>query len=66
MKTLGDALPEEQARVREVLALYKELGSNGHLGALLIEDALRRADQAVISGDPIAMLRVYEELKNIE
>ena len=64
MTTLGDELPQEQARCRELLIAYKEIGPAGAFGALMIEQSLREADQASISGDIVAMLRAYEKLKN--
>jgi hypothetical protein len=66
MNTLGDEFPKEQARVREVLGYYKEIGPAGMFGAALIEDTLRRADEAAISGDVVAMIRVFNEMKEIE
>lgn len=64
--TLAEALPAEQARCRELLIAYKEIGPVGAFGYTMIEAALKRADQAVMSGDPVAMLRSYEELKGCE
>ena len=49
VETLGDALPKEMARVREV-----------------IEQDLRAADAAVMSGDVVAMLKAYKTLQAIE
>lgn len=66
METLGDALPKEMARVREVLGHYKEIGPAGMFGAAFIEQDLKAADQAVISGDVVAMLQAYETLKQIQ
>lgn len=66
MSSLAHDFPIEQARVREVLAVYRSLGVPGFFGATLIEDTLRRADEAAVSGDVIAMLRVYEEMRGIE
>jgi hypothetical protein len=66
MNTLGDRFPAEQARVRELLGEYKALGSVGAFGALMIEQVLRRADSAAVSGDVVAMLRSYEEMKGCE
>lgn len=65
-ESLGEALPEQQARVREILGHYKALGTPGIFGALMIEHSLREADRAVMSGDPVAMLRAYEDLKSIK
>ena len=66
METLGDVLLKEQARGREVLGCYRSIGPAGAFGAMMIEETLRQADAAVMSGDIIAMLRAYEELKKIE
>lgn len=66
MNTLADALPKEQARCRELLAFYKEIGSPGAFAAAMIETALQRADKAVMSGDVVAMIKSYEELKDFE
>ncbi len=66
METLGDALPKEQARVREVLGHYKEIGTAGMFGAAMIEQSLKNSDQAVMSGDLVAMLRAYEDLESIK
>lgn len=65
MSSLAEELPKEQARVREVLAHYHEIGPAGALGAMLIEQSLREADQAIMSGDLVRMMRAYEDLKGI-
>ncbi len=64
--TLGDALPKEMARVREILGEYKAIGPSGAFGAMMIERDLAAADRAVISGDLVAMLQAYETLKRIK
>lgn len=64
--TLGDALPREMARVREVLAIYHSIGPSGKFGAFMIEQSLQAADKAVMSGDVVAMLGAYQDLKGIE
>ena len=65
-KSLGEALPEEQARVREVLGVYKDLGLAGRFSAILIEVELEEADRAVMSGDLTAMLKAYTALKGCQ
>ncbi len=62
-ETLGDGLPKEQARVREILGHYKEIGLAGMPGAAMIEASLQKADEAVISGDLLAMIAAYNDLK---
>ena len=64
-KSLGEAFPKEQARVREILGLYKEIGPAGAFGAAMIEAELNRADEALVSGDVVAMIRSYEALRQI-
>lgn len=66
MNTLGDALPQEQARVRELLAEYKALGPVGGFGAMMIEASLRNADQAAMSGDVVEMIKAYNDLKGCQ
>lgn len=65
-RTLAEALPEEMARVRQVLGMYYEIGPAGIPAIkLVIEPALAAADRAVMEGNVVAMLRAYEELKKI-
>lgn len=64
--SLAEALPREQARVREILALYKALGPAGMFGAGMIEADLREADAAVMSSDLVRMIRAYKKLQEIE
>lgn len=66
MSSVGEQFPVEQARVRELLGEYKKIGPAGSFGAMMIEGVLHRADQAAISGDVVAILRSYEELKGCE
>lgn len=66
MESLGEALPKEQARVREVLGHYKELGAPGAFGAMMIEMSLANADRAIMSGNLPDMIRAYQDLKQIE
>lgn len=65
-ESLGTAFPKEQARVRRLLGTYREIGPAGQFGAFMIEQALQRADQAAMSGDVVAMLRSFQELKECE
>ena len=65
VETLAEALPREMARVREVLGHYREIGPAGMFGAAMIEQDLRAADRAVMSGDVVAMLRSLKTLQGI-
>ena len=66
MASLAESFPAEQARVRELLVEYTKIGPAGTFGAMMLRDVLRRADEAVMSGDVVAMIRIYEELKACE
>ena len=65
MESLGEALPKEQARVRELIVQYRgpELGGSGIFAATMMENSLKEADKAIMSGDVVAMIRAYEDLK---
>lgn len=65
MTSLAQDFPKEQRRVRELLEGYNTIPT-GAFGAMILRQALTRAEQAAASGDVIAMLRSYEELKGCE
>jgi NADH:ubiquinone oxidoreductase subunit E len=65
MDNLAEALPLEQARVREVLTFYEEI-PQGIFGATMIKIALQQAEKAAASGDVVAMVKAYKELQAIE
>lgn len=71
--SLGDAFPREQARVREVLSHYEECfrmpdgsGRGCAFAIHMIKASLAAADKAAISGDVVAMLAAYQDLKEIQ
>lgn len=62
--SLGEALPREMARVRDrVMPAYLEIGAPGLFALSMMKVDLDRAAKAMIEGDTIEMLRVYESLK---
>ena len=65
-RSLAEALPDEMARVRVVLGHYKEIGPAGAIGAMFIEQDLRAADQAVMSGDIVQMLGAFQTMQGIK
>lgn len=69
-ESLGTALPAEQARCRALLQQYAGIAKlpQVHVGfaVAMIESALREADEAVMSGDVVRMLRAYDALKGCE
>jgi hypothetical protein len=65
--TLGDALPREVTRVRdEVLPAYLEIGVAGQFAAAMMRADLDKASRAMIEGDVVAMVQVYESLKGYQ
>lgn len=65
MTSVGDDFPNQQARARELLDIYRTIPTGG-FGALMIEEALQRADQALASGDIVAIVRSYNELVELK
>jgi len=64
VETLGEALPREMKRVREVLLpQYISIGVPGLIGVAMMNAALDRATKALAEGDLVAMIRAYEDLK---
>ena len=63
MNTLGDTLPQEMARVRELLKCYTDIGPAGIFGARMIAQSLQAADRAVTSGDVVAMIQALQDLR---
>ena len=62
--SLGTALPAEMARVRDkVLPCYLEIGTPGLLAATMMRHDLDRAAKALAEGDTVAMIEVYQSLK---
>lgn len=59
---LAEALPAEQQRVRELLPIYDAI-PEGIFAATMMRQSLSEAERAAASGDVVAMLRAYEDLK---
>lgn len=64
--SLAEAYPKEQERCRELLSAYKEIGPVGAFGHAMISDVLRRAEIAAAEQDVVAMIRLYEEMKECQ
>jgi len=64
METLGDALPEEMARIRDVvIPAYREIGSAASFALVFIRRDLDLAAKAMVEGDLSAMLTAYKALQ---
>lgn len=58
---LAYALPKEQQRVRELLALYDAIPT-GAFAAQMMRNSLAAAERAAAAGDVVAMLVAYKDL----
>ena len=63
--SLAEALPKEQARVREILAIYDTV-PGGALAASMMRLSLTEAERAAATGDVVSMAKAYEDLKGYE
>jgi len=69
-KTLADTFPEEQERLRGLLVDAHEIAKlpnvNMSVYIAVINQALKEADAAAMSDDPVRMLRAFKAMKEIE
>ena len=65
MSTLGEDYPKEQERLRELIQVYAQIPSRA-FGKMMIEHALKKADEAAISGDLPRMIAEYKAMKEFE
>jgi hypothetical protein len=64
MASLGEELPKEMARVRDVLIpQYQSIGPAGAFAISFMLADLDKAAKALAEGDVVEMIRVYESLK---
>lgn len=63
METLGEALPKEMARVREMLPIYDAIPA-GVFAATMMRADLDGAARAMAEGDLRRMILHYERLKD--
>ena len=64
-ESLAEALPKEQARVREILSVYDSI-PGGALAAFMMRSSLEEAEKAAAAGDIVFMAMAYEDLKGYE
>ena len=64
IQSLGTEYPKQQARCRQLLQDYRDIGPAGAFGAMMIEATLKEADEAASSGDVVRMLLVFEKMKD--
>ena len=64
VKSLGEELPKEMARVRDhLMPIYLSIGLPGSFAVAGMRADLDRAAKAMIEGDTVEMIRVYQSLK---
>ena len=64
--SLAEALPREIERCQELLVAYAEIGPQGAFAAAMIRADIAAAHKAMISGDLVAMIRAYKELRGCQ
>ena len=65
--TLGEALPQEMARVRdEVMPAYQAIGASGAFALAFMRRDLDLAAKALAEGDVVAMLAAHAALVGYE
>ncbi len=64
MASLGEELPKEMARVRDVvMPAYLEIGQAGALALLMMRRDLDFATKALAEGNVLDVIRAYKALK---
>lgn len=62
---LMEGLINEMNRAREVKAMYDEI-PQGKFGSIMIQQSIKAAEKSISDNDVIAMLKAYNDLKEIE
>jgi hypothetical protein len=62
-ETLTDALPKEIERVGLLIPLYESIGPASAFAVACMKGDIREAHRAMMAGDTVAMLRVYQSLR---
>lgn len=65
MESVGEALPKEMARVRDVvIPAYQECGPTGQIAIALMKLDLDAASRAMAEGDTVAMIQALVALRS--
>jgi hypothetical protein len=64
--TVGENLPRQLARVREIQRHATEIGPAGAFLVAICEAALREAEAAIASGDVLRVVRAYGKLRDFK
>ena len=61
--SLAEAIPAKMKEIREVyIPAYQECGPASAFAVAMMNASLTKAENALASGDPIEMLRVFDDL----
>ena len=61
--SLGEALPKKMQEIREIyIPAYQSIGPAGSFAIAMMNQALTRAEKAIIEGDTVAMIDAYKDL----
>ena len=64
MRNLIEGIQKECDRLRnDLIPQYQTIGSAGAIGIAFMKATIKTAEQAVASGDTVAMVRAYKELE---
>ena len=63
---LIEGLQQEMNRCRDLIKVYEEIGSAGAFGKMVIENSIKSGEAAIASGDVVAMVAAYQDLKQRE
>lgn len=63
METLAESLPKEIERVQEIIKEYEQVPM-GHIAAALMKYDIKKANEAMISGDLVGMIQAHQALKD--
>lgn len=67
IETVGDALPKEIARVRDiVMPAYIAIGDSGKPALAMMRAAMDRASKAMISQDTVEMIIALQDLQGFK
>ena len=66
METLADSLSKEITRNIELIEQYDKIGSVGNFAKNMIKLDITRANKAIMDGDTVEMIKVYQVLKENE
>lgn len=67
MKNIIEGIQRQQARLREeIIPAYQSLGPCGAIALYVMNTAMKRADEAIATGDTVGMIAAYKDLEGFE